>query len=95
MKYYPDKLLDIRVDEQGNISYEQNPQVVRYLAPTEEDLQEKMEELEELQERLELLELDEPLDLDSSEYAEWEDEKDDLEQQIQCLEEEIDEMEDE
>ena len=61
---YPENRLDIRVDEQGNMTYQQNPVFAAYYAPTRE---EKEEELEELKDRLELLELDEPDDCYSDE----------------------------
>ena len=88
---YPENRLDIRVDEQGNITYEQNAVFARYYAPTRE---EKEEELEELRDRLELLEMDEPVDLYSDEHDDWEEEIRALEEEIADLEEEIDSMED-
>ena len=86
---YPENRLDIRVDEQGKITYEQNPVFAQYYAPTRE---EKEEELEALRDQLELLEIDEPEDLNSIEYEDWEDEKRFLEEKIETLEEEIQEM---
>ena len=85
---YPENRLDIRMDEQGNITYQQNPVFAQYYAPTRE---EKEEELEELKDRLELLDLDEPDDVFSAEHDDWEDEKRDLEEQIEDLEEELEE----
>ena len=83
---YPENRLDIRMDEHGNISYEQNAEFAKYYVPTRE---EKEEELEELEERLELLEIDEPIDLYSDEHDEWEEERNDLEYRIDELREEI------
>ena len=87
---YPENRLDIRVDETGNVTYQQNPVFAKYYAPTRE---EKEEELEELRQRLELLELDEPQDMFSIEYEDWEDEKRALEEAIEDLEDEIEGME--
>ena len=61
---YPENRLDIHVDEQGNVTYRQNPVFAQYYAPTRE---EKEEELEDLRDRLELLDLDEPDDVYSDE----------------------------
>ena len=83
---YPQNRLDIRVDEQGNVTYEQNPEFAKYYAPTRA---EKEEELEELKDRLELLEIDEPVDLYSDEHDDWEEERRRLEDEIEDLEEEI------
>ncbi len=86
---YPENRLDIRMDEQGNMSYQQNPAFAAYYAPTRE---EKEEELEELKDRLELLEIDEPDNLYSDEHDDWEEERRRLEDEIEDLEEEIEEM---
>ena len=86
---YPENRLDIRVDEKGKITYEQNPVFAEYYAPTRE---EKEEELEALKDRLELLELDEPMDVLSVEYEDWEAERNILEEEIEELEEEIEKM---
>ena len=87
---YPENRLDIRVDEQGNVTYHQNPQFAKYYAPTREELE---EELEELEHQLELLEIDEPDDNFGGEYEDWEEEKRRLEEEIEELEEEIAGME--
>ena len=87
---YPQNRLNIRIDEKGNVSYEQDPEFAKYYAPTRE---EKEAELEELRERLELLEIDEPEDLYSDEHDDWEDERELLEDEISDLEEEIEHME--
>ena len=86
---YPENRLDIRIDENGNITYQQNTEFAKYYAPTRE---EKEEELEELRDRLVLLELDEPVDIYSDEYDDWEEEKRALEEEIEDLEEEIEGM---
>ena len=86
---YPENRLDIRVDEQGNTSYQINPVFAGYYMMTRE---EKEEELEELMDRLELLETDEPDDIYSEEYEDWEEEKERLEEEIRELETDIDEM---
>ena len=86
---YPENRLDIRVDEQGKITYEQNPVFAQYYAPTRE---EKEEELEALKDRLELLDMDEPDDLYSEEYDDWEDIRRGLTEAIEDLEDEIREM---
>ena len=86
-KDYPENRLDIRIDEDGNISYMQNADFAKYYAPAKEECE---AELEELRERLELLGLDEPDDVLSIEYEEWEEEKRKLEEEIEDLENETD-----
>ena len=86
---YPENRLDIRVDAQGNVTYQQNPEFAKAYAPTRA---EKEEELEDLQYRLELLELDEPDDLYGAEHDDWEEEKRRLEDEIEDLEDEIDDL---
>ena len=83
---YPENRLDIRVDEQGEITYEQNPVFAQYYAPTRE---EKEEELEALKDRLEQLDLDEPDDFYSEEHDDWEDEIRELKERIREMEESI------
>ena len=83
---YPENRLDIRVDENGQISYEENAVFAKYYAPTKEELE---EELEELQNQLDLLNLDEPADILSLAHDEWEDAVTDLEDRIREIEEEI------
>ena len=41
---YPENRLDIRVDENGNVTFEQNAEFVKYYAPTREELEEELEE---------------------------------------------------
>ena len=86
---YPENRLDIRVDEQGNVSYRQNPVFAKYYAPTREEME---QELAELKDRLELLKLDEPMDVLSIEFEDWEAERNILEDKIEELEEEIENM---
>ena len=86
---YPENRLDLCVDEQGNVTYRQNPVFAKYYAPTRE---EKEQELEDLKNHLELLELDEPMDVLSVEYEDWEAERNILEEEIEELEEEIEKM---
>ena len=86
---YPENRLDLCVDEQGNVTYRQNPVFAKYYAPTRE---EKEQELEDLKDRLELLKLDEPMDVLSVEYEDWEAERNILEEEIEELEEEIEKM---
>ena len=83
---YPENRLDIRVDENGQISYEENAVFAKYYAPTREELE---EELEELQNQLDLLNLDEPADILSLAHDEWEDAVTNLEDRIREIEEEI------
>lgn len=85
---YPENRLDVRMDEHGNITYIQNSRFARYYAPTRAD---REAELEELKERLELLEIDEPADLYSEEYDDWEEEKQCLLNEIEDLEKELEE----
>ena len=86
---YPENRLDIRVDKQGNVSYRQNLVFAKYYAPTREEME---QELEELKDRLELLKLDEPMDVLSIEFEDWEAERNILEDKIEELEEEIENM---
>ena len=86
---YPENRLDIRVDENGHMTFEQNAEFKQYYAPTRKELE---EELEELQDRLDLLELDEPADILGIEHDEWEDEINDLQNRIRETEEAIDEL---
>ena len=83
---YPQNRLDIRVDEKGNVTYEQNQEFAKHYAPIRA---EKEEELEELRDRLELLEIDEPVDLYSDEHDDWEEERRRLEDEIDDLEDEL------
>ena len=86
---YPENRLDIRVDQNGNVHYEENREFAKYYAPTREELE---EELEELQDQMAVLELDEPDDLWSLEHEDWEDEVHGLEERIRETEEAIENM---
>ena len=86
---YPENRLDIRIDEHGNTTYQQNPVFADYYAPSRDELE---EELEELKDRLELLAADEPDELDSDEHDDWEEERRRLEEEMDELEEEIGKM---
>ncbi len=88
-RQYPENRLDIRIDENGNISYEENKEFAKYYAPTREELE---EELEELEHELEMLKLDEPDDFWDTEHDDWEEDVSDLEDRIREVEEAIDEM---
>ena len=87
---YPENRLDIRLDKNGNITLEENREFAKYYAPTREELEER---LEELQDELDLLNIDEPADMLSLEYEEWEDRIHDLEEQIREIEESIENLE--
>ncbi len=99
MMNYPENRLDIRVDAQGNITYEENAEFAKAYAPTEEELEEelreKMDDLDDLEHQLDLLRLDEPLDPSSPAWDEWDISVQDLEDRIAELEDEIDELEEE
>ena len=86
MKDYPENRLNIRVDKNGNMTFEPNQEFDRYYAPTREELE---EELEELQYQLESMDLDEPLDPSCLAHDEWEDVRRDLEERIRETEEMI------
>lgn len=83
---YPENRLDIRVDENGSVSYEENAEFAEYYTSTTEELE---EELEELEYQRDMLSLDEPDDITGIEHDEWEEEISKLEEQIQDIEEMI------
>ena len=87
---YPENRLDIRVDENGNMTFEQNVEFAKYYAPTRAELE---EELEDLEYQLDMLELDEPVDRFDGSFTEWEEEMVRLRNRIQELEETIGGME--
>lgn len=89
IREYPENRLDIRVDEHGNTTYQQNQVFAKYYAPSREELEEK---LEELRDRLELLVTDEPVDLYSDEHDDWEEERRRLEEEMDDLGDEIEKM---
>ncbi len=87
MKEYPENRLNIHVDEQGNIAYEQDAAFAYfYNRRTREDAE---EELEDLRDELAELELNEPFILTGIAHDNWEDRKDVLEEKIRLLEEEL------
>ena len=83
---YPENRLDIRMDENGNISYEQNRVFAQYYAPTREEME---EELEDLEYQLDMLELNRPDFGLEEEYDEWRIRMDNLKERICELEEEL------
>lgn len=84
MSEYPENHLNIRVDENGNVSYEQDPLFAKYyFQPPENPLEEK---LDELKERLDDLLIDEPANLYGESHDEWELRVADLEDEIAELE---------
>lgn len=87
---YPENRLDIRVDENGNMTFAENREFAKYYAPTREEME---EELEELLHRQRLLELDEPTDPSGLAYDEWEEAMEHLEERIHDLEERIENIE--
>ena len=88
-RQYPENRLDIRVDESGMVSFEENSEFAKYYALTREELE---EELEELQDELDLLNMDEPADILSLEYDEWEDKVHEIEERIREIEESIEKL---
>ena len=86
---YPENRLDIRVDENGNMTFEQNAEFAKYYAPTRAD---REEELEDLEYQLEMLELDRPVDSFDGSYEEWAEEMRVMKNRIAELEEEIEGM---
>ena len=87
---YPENRLDIRVDENGKVSYKENPEFAKYYAPTREELE---EELEELRDEMANLCLDEPEDILGIEHEDWEGAVSDLEERIRNIEEAISDFE--
>ena len=84
MGSYPENRLNIRVDAQGNISYEQDPAFAKYYFQQTQSPEEAR--LEALREELEDLEIDEPVDLYSEAHDEWELRRAELEDEIEELE---------
>lgn len=80
---YPENRLNIRIDENGRITFEKNEEFAKYYMPTREEAE---EELEELQYELDSLNLDEPADILSAEHDEWEEAVSFLEEEIRELE---------
>lgn len=88
MDKYPENRLNIRVDERGNISYEQDPS---FAAAYYQLSRKKPSELklEALQEKLDDWIAAEPLDLYSDAHDDWELRRSELEDEIEELEQEI------
>lgn len=84
MSEYPENHLNIRVDENGNVSYEQDPLFAKYYfqAPENPD----QARLEELRERLDDLLITEPLNPYGEAHDDWELRVADLEDEIEDLE---------
>ena len=87
MRQYPENRLNIRMDEEGHITYEQDPVFAKYYddssAPSPQD-----SALEALRERLDEWIAAEPLDLYGDAHDEWELRRADLEDEIEELERE-------
>jgi hypothetical protein len=84
---YPENRLHIVIDENGNVSYRQDPEFLKYYAPTAEELR---EELEDLEYQLEMKLLDEPVgpfDMFDTEYDDRKDDLSDLRERIRELKE--------
>ncbi len=87
MNKYPENRLNIRVDKNGKISFEQDPAFAAvYFAMAAHPAAER---LQELQEELEDLENEEPENLYGDEHDEWEQRRAELEDEISDLEDEI------
>ena len=86
---YPENRLDIRIDENGNVTYEENAEFKKYYQPTKEEIE---EELESLRDQRAEMELNEPYGLDSLEHEDWEDEMNDLDERILEMEEMLESM---
>ena len=92
---YPENRLNIVIDENGNVTYRQDPEFLKYYTPS---LQEMEEELEDLEYQLEMKLLDEPagpFDMFDTEYDDWKDELSDLRERIRELKESIEEKREE
>lgn len=88
MDKYPENRLNIRVDEQGNISYEQDPSfAAAYFDPQRKNP--LALKLEALQEQLDEWIAAEPLDLYGDAHDDWELRRSELEDEIEELEQEI------
>lgn len=83
---YPENRLDIRMDEQGNISYVQNPVFSKYYAKTNDEIR---EEIDELSYELDLLEAGEPPEYYYDEYAEWLENKRNIKDRIEDLRDDL------
>ena len=86
---YPENRLHSVVDENGNITYRQDPEFLKYYNPTLEEME---EELEDLEYQLEMKLLDEPVgpfDMFDTEFDDWKDELSELREKIRELKEAI------
>lgn len=89
---YPENRLNIMIDENGNVSYRQDPAFLKYYVPTAEELE---EELQDLEFELDMKLLDEPVgpfDMFDTEYDDWKDEVSDIRERIRELRESIEEI---
>lgn len=89
MREYPENRLDIRIDEEGNISFEENKEFASYYMP---DRNELCEELEMLEHELDMLLIDEPENLYGDEHDDWEDSVSGIEEQIDQLRAAVDRL---
>ena len=89
---YPENRLNIVIGENGNVSYRQDPEFLKYYTPAVEELE---EELQDLEYQLDMKLLDEPVgpfDLFDTEYDDWKDEVSDIRDRIRELLESIEEI---
>ena len=87
MKPYPENRLNIRVDEQGRVTFEQDPAFAEIY--NRRPAGPMAEKLETLREKLEDLIIDEPVELYSDAHDDWEMRRAELEDEIEDLEREI------
>ena len=88
---YPENRLNILIDQNGNVSFRQDEEFLKYYTPTAEEME---EELEDLEYQLEMKLLDEPcgpFDMFDTEYDDWKDELRDLRERIRELKESLQE----
>ena len=87
MNEYPENHLNIRIDENGKVTYEQDPLFAKYYFQPPENPAEAR--LEELRERLDDLLIREPVNLYSEAHDDWELRRAELEDEIADLESEL------
>ncbi len=87
MRQYPENRLNIRMDEEGRITYEQDPAFAKYYNDSDVPSPQNSA-LEALRERLDEWIAAEPLDLYGDAHDEWELRRADLEDEIEELERE-------
>ena len=94
MSTYPENRLNIRIDQQGRVTYEQDPAFAQaYFRPAATPEEARLEEkLEKLRDRLDDLLIDEPLNLYGEAHDRWELRRADLEDKIEELEEELEDL---